>query len=96
MRTDSWQEPGTVSEGHYSEQWQEATYTMPGVTGCNLLSFEPGIEAQPDTPLADAPVGLGVNLRVPQAEDTRNARDPARSQRRRDTARGHVDFAGDR
>ncbi|HEY3828775.1 MAG TPA: hypothetical protein VGL57_06215 [Solirubrobacteraceae bacterium] len=68
MRTDSWQEPGTVSEGHYSEQWQEATYTMPGVTGCNLLSFEPGIEAQPDTPLADAPVGLGVNLRVPQSE----------------------------
>jgi hypothetical protein len=68
MRTDSWQEPGSVSEGHYSEQWKEATQTMPAVTGCSLLSFDPGIEVQPDTLLADAPVGLGVNLKVPQSE----------------------------
>jgi hypothetical protein len=69
MRADSWQEPGTVREGRYSEQWREATYTMPGVTDCNLMSFDPGISVQPDTLLADAPVGLGVDLQVPQSEE---------------------------
>jgi hypothetical protein len=74
LRADSWQEPGTVEEGHYSEQWKEATTRIPGVTGCNLLSFEPQFELQPDTKLADAPVGLGVNLQVPQNEEpTANA-----------------------
>jgi hypothetical protein len=68
FRTDSWQEPGTVSEGRYSG-FAEATSVLPAVTGCNLLSFAPGIEVLPDTLLADAPVGLGVNLRVPQSEE---------------------------
>jgi hypothetical protein len=67
MRADSWQEPGTVREGHYTG-YAEATATMPALTGCNLLSFGPGIEVQPDTQLADTPVGLGVNVQVPQPE----------------------------
>ncbi len=67
MRTDSWEEPGSVREGHYTG-YAEKSVMMPAVTGCNLLSFEPGIEVQPDTQLADAPVGLGVNLQVPQSE----------------------------
>jgi hypothetical protein len=33
-----------------------------------LLSFSPGVESHPDTLLADAPVGLGVNVVVPQSE----------------------------
>jgi hypothetical protein len=66
-RADSWEEPGGVREGRYTG-YQEKTWTMPGVTGCGLLTFEPGIEVQPDTLLADAPVSLGVNLTVPQVE----------------------------
>ncbi len=69
MRTDSWEEPGTVSEGKYSRQYKEAVWRMPAVTGCNALAFAPGIEAQPDTLLADEPVGLGVSLKVPQPEE---------------------------
>jgi hypothetical protein len=67
LRADSWLEPGSVVDGRY-EGYAEATATMPGVTGCNLLKFEPGIETQPDTLLADEPVGLGVNITVPQPE----------------------------
>jgi hypothetical protein len=68
MRADSWQEPGSVVEGRYSEQFKTATGTMPGVTGCNLLSFDPGLEVQPSSLMADEPVGLGVNIEVPQPE----------------------------
>jgi len=68
MRADSWQEPGSIGiDGQYTG-YAEATASMPGVTGCNLLRFEPSIEAQPDTLLADEPVGLGVNVKVPQPE----------------------------
>jgi hypothetical protein len=67
MRTDSWQEPGSVSEGRYTGYAEEAA-TLPGVTGCNLLQFDPSLEVTPDSPLADAPVGLGVGIQVPQPE----------------------------
>ena len=67
MRADSWEEPGSVREGRYAG-YAEKTATLPAVTGCNLMSFAPQIEVQPDTTLADAPVGLGVNLQVPQSE----------------------------
>jgi hypothetical protein len=67
MRADSWEEPGSVREGKYAGYAEKAAI-MPAVTGCNLLSFAPGIEVQPDTQLADAPVALGVNLQVPQSE----------------------------
>jgi hypothetical protein len=46
----------------------KAETSLPGVTGCDVLRFDPGIEVLPDTLLADAPVGLGVNLKVPQVE----------------------------
>jgi hypothetical protein len=65
---DSWEEPGSVREGKYTEQYKEASWTMPGVTGCNLLRFNPSIEVQPDTLQADEPVELGVNLKVPLSE----------------------------
>ena len=59
VSADSWEEPG---------KYVTATTTLPGATGCDALQFDPAIEAQPDTLLADAPVGLGVNLKVPQVE----------------------------
>ncbi|HSZ70040.1 MAG TPA: hypothetical protein VK756_06740 [Solirubrobacteraceae bacterium] len=68
IRADSWEEPGSVQEGRYSSAYVEASATLPGVTGCGGLSFDPGVEVQPDTLLADAPVGLGVDLQVPQSE----------------------------
>jgi hypothetical protein len=67
LRVDSWQEPGSVREGKYSGYTEKAT-TLPAVTGCDLLSFDPSIGVEPDTLLADAPVGLGVTVGVPQNE----------------------------
>ncbi len=67
LRADSWEEPGSVSEGKY-RGYTETPWTMPGVTGCERLQFGPSLEVQPDTLLADEPVGLGVNLGVPQNE----------------------------
>ncbi len=60
ISADSWQEPGVYTTG---------SATIPAVTGCNLLSFDPEIEVSPDTMLADEPVGLGVDLKVPQVEE---------------------------
>ncbi len=68
MRADSWEEPGSVVEGRYSEQFKAASSTMPGVTGCNLLKFEPGLKVQSDSLMADEPVGVGVGIEVPQPE----------------------------
>ncbi len=59
VKMDSWEQPGAFIE---------KSVTMPGATGCNQLQFEPGIGVEADTLLADAPVGLGVNLSVPQVE----------------------------
>ena len=67
MRADSWEQPGSVSEGRYSG-FAEKTATLPAVTGCSQLQFEAGINVQPDTLLADAPVGLGVTVETPQNE----------------------------
>ncbi len=71
LRADSWEEPGSVGVGgQYSSQWKEQSFTFPAVTGCNLLGFAPGtgVMVQPDTRLADEPVGLGVGLQVPLNE----------------------------
>ena len=76
LRADSWEEPGSVREGRYAG-YTEATTTLPAVTGCNSLAFEPEIEVQPDTLLADEPVGLGVDLKVPAARDAAYAGDAA-------------------
>ncbi len=68
VRADSWEEPGRVRENQEYEGYVEKSIAIPGVTWCNLLSFNPEIEVQPDGMLADAPVGVGVNLVVPQTE----------------------------
>lgn len=67
LRADSWQEPGTVEGGLY-KGFSEATATMPPPTGCDHAPFAPAIEVNPDTTLADAPVELGVGVKVPQSE----------------------------
>lgn len=58
---DAWQEAGRFIEGPVS--------TIPPATGCGALSFSPTLSVSPDTRLADTPVGLGVNVSVPQPEE---------------------------
>ncbi len=67
-RADSWEEPGRVRDNQQYEGFVEETSVLPGVSGCSLLSFQPSIEVQPDTFVADEPVGLGVDIKVPQPE----------------------------
>jgi hypothetical protein len=69
LKADSWEEPGVYVEKSAEESLPTVLSGPPrGVTGCDLLQFYPGIEVEPDTLLADAPVGLGVNVTVPQFE----------------------------
>ncbi len=67
---DSWLEPGVYTE---------KTEVFPAVTGCNLLAFNAGtgIDVEPDTRVADEPVGLGVNLKVPLNESPETNSTPA-------------------
>lgn len=67
MRADSWQAPGNVSEGEYSG-YVEAQSGLPGATGCDLLRFDPTIEAHPNVLTADEPVELGIGVHVPLSE----------------------------
>jgi hypothetical protein len=77
MRADSWEEPVVYKEGKIVEnKYAEATTMLPGATGCNLLRFDPGIVVEPDTLLEDAPVGLGVNVTVPQFEEPQRLSTP--------------------
>ena len=55
-RADSWQDVG---------HFVTATQTLPAITGCDQLSFNPGISIQPDTSSADSPSGLNVDVHVP-------------------------------
>ncbi len=69
VRTDSWETPGSVGvDGAYNAGYKTASWVMPGLTGCNVLAFDPEIEAAPDSMQADEPVGLGVNIKMPQPE----------------------------
>jgi hypothetical protein len=47
----------------------EALQSQPAPLGCNLLSFEPSLEAHPTTDVADSPTGLKAHLHLPQDED---------------------------
>ncbi len=63
---DSWEHPGRVVEGRYENYVSAPPWVMPAVTGCDALKFAPEIEVHPDSLLADSPVGLGFELKVPQ------------------------------
>jgi hypothetical protein len=70
VRADSWEEPGRVGVNGQYEGYVQAKALFQGVTGCNLLQFGAGtgIGLEPDTALADEPVGPGVSLHVPLSE----------------------------
>jgi hypothetical protein len=70
FQTDSWEHPGRVDANGLpvlaDANWKSATATMPPVTNCPQLTFGSSLVVQPDTTLAGEPVGLGVELGVPQ------------------------------
>jgi hypothetical protein len=71
VRADSWEEPGRYIEKQAEQSLPTALGgAAHGFGGCDLLQFSPEIEVRPDKLLADEPVELGVNLRVPQVETT--------------------------
>jgi hypothetical protein len=54
---DTWEEP---------EVKHEATVTMPPLTGCEKLAFNPTISVSPEKTTASTPTGLNVDVKVPQ------------------------------
>ncbi len=66
-RYDSWQVPG---------EYTKRTDEVSAVERCNVLSFQPTIEAGPTTNLADAPSGFEFHLHVPQHEDPEGVATP--------------------
>ena len=59
VETDSWALPGAWSS--------KEILSYPQVTGCSLLQFEPAIAVNPEVTQAEAPTGLEVKIKVPQA-----------------------------
>ena len=75
---DSWQHPGAFTAAGepdlHGPGWASVqSATLPeGVTGCDLLQFNPTLSAQPEADVpgaADAPAGLNFTLDIPQFED---------------------------
>ena len=52
----------------YDHGFDRATGSFPGTTGCDQLSFNPSLFAQPTTKRTDTASGLDIDLKVPAAE----------------------------
>jgi hypothetical protein len=77
VHMDSWQHPGAKGPDGAPDPsgpgWvaSEAEAFPQGVTGCNLLQFNPTLSAQPETATpgaADSPAGLNFDLKLAQFE----------------------------
>lgn len=53
----------------YDGETDHAQAPWPATTGCDKLSFNPSLSAQPTTTQTDSPSGLAVDLKVPQFQD---------------------------
>jgi hypothetical protein len=61
VEVDSWEEP---------DNWVRAEAPVyKQITGCEMLQFQPTIEAQPESTTADTPSGYEINMKVPQNEN---------------------------
>jgi hypothetical protein len=60
---DSWEAPGVFVHAQTGEGVFGA---MPTLTGCNEVPFEPSIKLTPTTNAASSPLGLRVDVHVPQ------------------------------
>jgi hypothetical protein len=59
----------TLETVAYDNEQDTASASWPETTGCDLLSFNPSLSANPTTAETDSPSGLGVVLKVPQFQD---------------------------
>jgi hypothetical protein len=60
LDADPWEQPGL---------FDTAIAVAPEPTGCSLVHFNPSISLSPDTTRTGAPVGVSVDLSVPQSQD---------------------------
>ncbi|HXC46320.1 MAG TPA: hypothetical protein VNU24_06910 [Solirubrobacteraceae bacterium] len=67
---DSWDEPG---------RYVSAQAQLPAVSGCELLPFASEVQVEPDTQLADEPVGVSAIIAAPQDRDGQTSAPPLRS-----------------
>jgi hypothetical protein len=72
IHIDTWTHQATMMNADgtpdFSDpNWQTATSSLPLVTGCNALRFNPELEVTPETSRSDSPTGATVDLKVPQA-----------------------------
>lgn len=65
VSADSWNEPGNLFVEAIPSDEDGTPYTF---EGCDNLSFDPTLTAQPTSTEAAAPTGLMVGLKVPQSE----------------------------
>jgi hypothetical protein len=66
---DSWQSPGAF--------FSEPPTHIPGITGCEALSFAPSLEVQPAVAAPETPSAYSVSLKVPQTEAQENLATPS-------------------
>jgi hypothetical protein len=75
VHVDTWQRPGRfLPDGEpdlTDPDWLSASATLPPVTGCGQLQFQPAFSFAPESAhaLADEPSGYTTTLRIPQNED---------------------------
>jgi hypothetical protein len=67
LRASSWEAPAVFKEASYESADLEGNPVA--VDGCNQLDYEPTIEVQPTTNLAESPSGLDAHLHQPQNLD---------------------------
>jgi hypothetical protein len=60
---DSWQNPGVFLTKSFDQDRAGTPFVF---TGCDRLAFEPSVNVQPLSHVADAPTGLNFDLEIPQ------------------------------
>ncbi len=72
VMADLWQAPGRYTADGAPDlsdpNWKVSETTLPALSGCNELHFQPTIAATPETNRGDTPTGLDVTIKVPQEE----------------------------
>ena len=56
LRVNSWEDPETIETDRFS---------VPPITGCDQVKFEPKVKFEPTSDRADSPTGLDVEVTVP-------------------------------
>jgi hypothetical protein len=73
MTADSWQNPGTTDpegEPYFTDpNWKTASSSLPAMTGCEGLGWDPSISVAPESTQAGSPSGYTVDFHVPQSNE---------------------------